>query len=127
MDNILKSKSKDDVLKSLKNLLNISYENFLKYTHEYQHFYKENIEYYPLYLQITETAKRNNYTIYHNQVIQIKNYTFYLYDKKDINTVIISMFPLRKIKELENLRSGNTFKITSLNQYLEIENFIKKL
>jgi len=121
---LLKPKCKEDVLDEIKHS-NIEYSNFNRVLNKYKKLYDEELpkEFYPFNIKICDDLKNKGYLQQYSDQFIIKKTKVYIYNSE--KTVSLLMFPVRKIKELESIRIGNTFLINNFEQYKIIINFLE--
>ena len=121
----LPQKTKEEVLTSM---LGLSISEFRKAAEKFKKFYGESVpkEFKPLSLVIYDELKEKEYVKpFSDTHFRIKNIDVYMNFYREGG--VFQMFPCRKIKELEDIRSGNSFFITSYGQYKILVNFLENL
>jgi len=128
--NIFKPKDKEEVLKGL---IDLNDKEFLIASKTFKNFYGEQVpkKYYPLFLQILDNLKYLNTRTpicFNNTSFKIKNVRVYVqFLRFKQPTTIFTMFPCRKIENLEHIREGNKFLIKTFEQYRMIIKFLENL
>ena len=123
---ILKPKSKEDVLKQISLMNILSNEVYRNYLNKYNEEIPD--EYLPLYNKIVTLLKKQypHYTTNPGNLrIRRTQMHFFVPSFADNRQIKLVMYPTRRIPELEHLRSGTDFRISSYDQVVTIIKFLE--